>query len=115
LSFNEVFDLDKPKEERGFDVVMGNPPYVSAWEMEESDILSRRILPKIYSDNFQLKSHWDLYIPFILQATNIARNDGYFSYILPNPICREKYAVEIRRYILENSTIKQLLAAETYL
>lgn len=111
FEFYGVFDPEKPKEERGFDVVIGNPPYVSAWGMEESDALSRRILPNIYSNNFQLKSHWDLYVPFIVQATNIAKNNGYFSYILPNPICREKYATEIRRYILENSTIKQLLTA----
>jgi hypothetical protein len=28
FEFYEVFALDKPKEERGFDVVIGNPPYV---------------------------------------------------------------------------------------
>ena len=111
FEFFEVFDPEKPEEERGFDVIIGNPPYVSAWEMEKSDVLSRKILPKLYSDKFQLKSHWDLYIPFILQSTNIAKNEGYFSYILPNPICREKYATDIRKYILKNSTIKRLLTA----
>jgi len=27
FEFYEVFDLEKPKEERGFDIVIGNPPY----------------------------------------------------------------------------------------
>lgn len=28
FEFYEVFELDKPKEEIGFDVVIGNPPYL---------------------------------------------------------------------------------------
>lgn len=82
-----------------------------AWEMEKSNKITRDILPLFYSDKCELKSHWDLYIPFILQATNTAKSGGYFSYILPNPICREKYATEIRRHILENTKITHLLTA----
>jgi hypothetical protein len=111
FEFYGVFDTEKPEEERGFDVVIGNPPYVSAWEMEKSNKITRDILPLFYSDKCELKSHWDLYIPFILQATNTAKSGGYFSYILPNPICREKYATEIRRHILENTKITHLLTA----
>ena len=95
----------------GFDVIIGNPPYVSAWEMEKSNKTSREILPMLYSDKCGLKSHWDIYMPFILQATKIIKIGGYLSYVLPNPICREKYATEIRRYILENTTMTHLLTA----
>jgi signal recognition particle receptor subunit beta len=105
FEFPEVF-----LERGGFDVVVGNPPYVSAWAMEKSNKTSREILPVLYSDKCGLKSHWDIYVPFILQAINIAKIGGYFSYILPNPICREKYATEIRRYILKNTTVTHLLA-----
>ena len=109
--FHWGFEFYSVMESGGFDVVIGNPPYVNAWEMEKSDPLSRKILPILYSGKFKLKSHWDLYIPFILQSKNIAKNGGYFSYILPNPICREKYAIDIRRNILENNTIKKLLTS----
>jgi len=36
FEFNEVFDLDKPKEERGFDVVIGNPPYVKLHNIDKN-------------------------------------------------------------------------------
>ncbi len=109
--FHWGFEFSSVIDEWGYDVVIGNPPYVSALEMEKVDPLARKLLPKIYSDKFELKSHWDLYVPFILQSDEVVKDGGYFSYILPNPICREKYAINIRRYILENSKIKRLLTA----
>jgi len=106
MQFSDVF------EKGGFDVVIGNPPYVNAWEMEDGGKLVRTILPKLFNDKCQLKSHWDLYIPFIIQALEINVNCGYFSYILPNPVCREKYGIDIRKYILENTNIKAILTAD---
>ncbi|ABE53032.1 Eco57I restriction-modification methylase domain-containing protein [Methanococcoides burtonii] len=109
--FHWVMQFSNVFEKGGFDVVIGNPPYVNAWEMEEGSKLIRTILPKLFNDKCPLKSHWDLYIPFIIQALEINSKQGYFSYILPNPICREKYGIEVRKYILENTNIKNILTS----
>lgn len=49
-------------------------------------------------------------MPFILQAYQSCRKHGFFSFIIPNPFCREKYAIEVRKFLLSNSRINHLLS-----
>ncbi|HUV02587.1 MAG TPA: DNA methyltransferase [Desulfobacteria bacterium] len=59
FEFYGAFDLDKPKEERGFDVVIGNPPYVRPHKIDK---INKEILWK-YFTTFKAKS--DLYSCFM--------------------------------------------------
>jgi hypothetical protein len=52
FEFYEVFDFDKPKEERGFDVVIGNPPYISYYSRQAKPIESYII--HIYQNTYKL-------------------------------------------------------------
>jgi hypothetical protein len=49
FEFYEAFELDKPKEERGFDVVIGNPPYVRA-DTQDADYQRQRELMERIGD-----------------------------------------------------------------
>ncbi|MBK7216593.1 MAG: Eco57I restriction-modification methylase domain-containing protein [Candidatus Promineofilum sp.] len=113
LEFPEVFfdKYGRPKGDgAGFDAVIGNPPYVSAWSMTTHDREVRSVIEALAEDPRVLGAHWDLYIPFLLRAFNVCRSMSFFSFILPNPFSREKYAVEMRRFLLENSCITRLLS-----
>ena len=57
-----------------------------------------------------LGAHWDLYIPFLLRAYQLTKQRGRFSYIIPNPFSREKYATEIRGFLLRNTRIRHILS-----
>lgn len=112
LAFPEVFfdAYGRPKGEKaGFDAVVGNPPYVSAWSMTEANPNIRTTIQGLAMQNNLLGAHWDLYIPFFLRAYEFTRRSGLFSFIVPNPFCREKYATEVRRYLLENTYIKSIV------
>ena len=104
LYFAEVFH-----EKGGFDIVIANPPYLSAWTMEKQDPGARDKIAAVFDSYNVLTGHWDLYMAFVLQGHNLLRKSGVLSYILPNPVLREKYATALRRFLLEKMTMDSLL------
>ena len=97
----------------GFDMVIGNPPYISAWEMHENDESQRPIIKSNYDPNSTLlKGHWDLYIAFILHGLKIGKKKSSLTYIIPNPFLREKYAAPIREYLLQAADIRSITLFE---
>ncbi|ELY75414.1 Eco57I restriction-modification methylase domain-containing protein [Natrinema gari] len=112
LEYPEVFfdDDGEKRPDSGFDAVIGNPPWVNAWEMTDSEKgdLVREAIEALREDNEILKGHWDLYVPFILLSSEILRDDGFFSFIIPNAFCREKYAEEIRERYLSKYQLRSV-------
>jgi Eco57I restriction-modification methylase/TaqI-like C-terminal specificity domain len=110
LEFPEVFiDLSNAdwKENGGFDVVLGNPPYVSANELNKS--LSNYEKP-YWKNHFQSASGaYDLYILFLEQATKLTGKLGFSSMITPNKFLSAPYGQSVREYLKENIEINQLL------
>lgn len=104
LFFSEVF-----ASARGFDIVIANPPYVSAWDMLQDGAEGRRTLERRFARFKVLKGHWDLYVAFVLQGFDILNTRGVLTYVLPNPVLREKYARHLRRHVLDDTTLKSLL------
>lgn len=60
-------------EDRGFDVVLSNPPYVSAWRHHRTDPLGRQVLRNLPQFSDVAKGHWDLFIPFVALGVFVAR------------------------------------------
>ena len=100
-----MFGIDK-----GFNIVVANPPYISAWTMETRDPEERGRLVKEYVRFEVLKGHWDMYVAFVLQGYRLLCEGGTLSYILPNPILREKYASYLRKFLLDNMKICSVLS-----
>jgi len=105
FEFPEV--LNDAGEFVGFDVVIGNPPYISNWDLSESN---RNIV--IYLEEaFKpfLNGHWDLFGCFVMLGSSILKDDGYNSYILPTSFYKEKHSTELRRYFLNQIKIIELI------
>ena len=97
IDFARVF-----REKGGFDVVIGNPPYVSAPSQLADPGLAanREIIVK--SKRFTtLHSKWDLYIPFMELGLDLLHKNGYFSMIVPYPLTNQIYAKKLREYFTE--------------
>ncbi|MCD6433646.1 MAG: Eco57I restriction-modification methylase domain-containing protein, partial [Sulfurimonas sp.] len=93
LYFKEVMD------EGGFDVVIGNPPYVRQEKIKE-------LKSKKEIQNF--KSYCgtaDLYIYFFEKGYNLLKENGILSYITSNKYTRAKYGKDFRNFLLENTEI----------
>ncbi|HMT74193.1 MAG TPA: TaqI-like C-terminal specificity domain-containing protein [Chitinophagaceae bacterium] len=97
----------------GFDVVIGNPPYISAWEMHENDEKQREAIKNIVKNGSILTGHWDLYMAFILLSIEIGKPNSYNTYIIPNPFLREKYAASLRKHLLDEMELLNITLFET--
>lgn len=117
LEFPEVFiDLENAswKDNPGFDAVVGNPPYVSNWELTAYDKSLPENLEKIYPDI--ASGHWDLFILFTYRALSLTKTkSGYQSFIVPSSFATEKYGTNIRKFILDKCSLVELVDFEEHL
>jgi hypothetical protein len=114
---NSLVDTDEIAKEKSFnwdekfpfkfDIIIGNPPYVSNWQLSESDRDQVLYLSKKYSD--VALGHWDLYVMFIYKSLSLLKKGGYHSFILPSSFSMEKYGKSIRGIIINNYEIRSLV------
>ena len=97
--FSEVF------EQGGFDIVIGNPPYVFARDSSEKGITPE--MKKIFYNSFNLaKYQVNLYHLFVEQGVNLLASKGIFSYIIPNNWLTINTNKELRKFVLEKSYVQ---------
>ena len=83
----------------GFDVIIGNPPYISAVEGSRSGRGMRRALKKKFP---QLKGSFDIYAAFLLDGIRRLNGKGVFCWIVPNKLMVSQYAVPVLEYLKGN-------------
>lgn len=89
----------------GFDIVIGNPPYVFARNSEEKGM--RQEDKEIYYKKFTLaKYQINLYHLFVEQGVNLLNSKGAFAYIIPNNWMTINTNKDFRKYVLGKSSIK---------
>ena len=81
----------------GFDVVVGNPPYVNARTM---DTVDRKYLNNTYSE---LQGSYDLYVAFLLKAHRLLKQNGRYGWIIPNKLLIADYAKKVLQELEEKS------------
>ena len=91
IYFSEVFH-----EKGGFDVVIGNPPYVSAVEHSKENEKERDLYRKKYK---LLCGAYDLYTVFLLKGVEISNNNGIYSWIIPNKFLVSNYSEKTLEYL----------------
>jgi len=87
----------------GFDVVIGNPPYV---EFKQLDKSIKNALEKFY---FSTKGKYDLFIPFIEKSINLINKTGVSSFIVPSMFSKRDFGKNIRSYISSNVFISEIV------
>ncbi len=105
IMFTEVFDNGS----EGFDIVIGNPPYISAPAQIANPILAKQREDIIESKKFgSLYQKWDLYIPFIEHGIQLACNGGIITMIVPYPVTNQTYGKKLREQIISNYELFEL-------
>ncbi len=92
LEFPEAFQ----GEGRGFDVVIGNPPYVR----QELLGIDKYYLEKEYKSYHSIA---DLYVYFIERGVSLLKAGGIFSYIVANKWMRANYGESLRAWMREQN------------
>jgi len=96
LKYNWKEENKKIKKSGGFDIVLGNPPYVCSRNMDEST--------KIAMKNWSTCStgHPDLYIPFFQIGYELLKPNGILGYITVNTFIKSLNGRAIREYFHKN-------------
>ena len=84
-------------EKGGFDVVIGNPPYVRADSPGNS--LDFRNYMTSCGKWETLAGKWDLYIPFLELSTKLSKSDALCSFIIPDAYCHAEYGRQSLSYM----------------
>lgn len=92
----------------GFDVVIGNPPYIPAENISEEH---KKYLEKNYDSAF---GRLNIFPIFFEKALLLLKKNGYTGYITPYTILKNQYYIEARRIILNNTFIKVLVDFKNY-
>ena len=87
----------------GFDVVIGNPPYVRSRGLFD-DNEKEYFIKKFITTSYQL----DLYKMFIEKACKIINEDGYISFITPSVFLTNDFDKPLRKYILDNFNLNTI-------
>ena len=96
-----------PKE--GFDIVIGNPPYISAPTQITSPELNEQRQHIVASKKFKsLNEKWDLYVPFMELGLQLLCTKGVFSMIVPYPLTNQKYGKKLRKMITEEYRLLEI-------
>ncbi|OXT15214.1 restriction endonuclease [Bacillus sp. OG2] len=99
FEFPEV--LDENGNFVGFDIVIGNPPYIYR-NMDNSKALKDFYKANYYND----KGNYDLYKYFIERAIHLLAPNGYNCFITNSSFLLPDSFEKTRKYILDNSSIK---------
>ncbi len=82
----------------GFDVVIGNPPYVQVYDTS---------IKNEYVNKFNsFKRNFDLYSAFYEQAINLIKENGKLGFITPNTFIKGEYFIELREYLNQYQIIE---------
>jgi hypothetical protein len=101
FEFPEVLNDDG--EFVGFDVVIGNPPYLRV--RDESEQVRR-----YYFDNYSVsENQLDLYHLFIGRSFAIANKESVHSLIVPNAFLANQNNIRLRKFILDNFSIDRII------
>jgi len=96
IYFSEVFH-----EKEGFDVVIGNPPYIEFKKVDQQT-------KKLYAQFETAKGKYDVYLLFIEISFRILRDIGFFCFINPNTFMKKDYGEAARKFILRNFQIEKI-------
>lgn len=93
--------LNMPFEENSFDVVIGNPPYVRQEAIKE-------LKPALQEKYETYTGTADLYVYFYELGIKMLKPNGLKGFICSNKFFRAKYGENLRKYILENTSIEEI-------
>ena len=101
FEFPEV--LDNNGDFLGFDLTIGNPPYIKARDAEKPAI--RKLIEETFPSATKM---WDIYIPFIEQGLRVLKQSGKLTYIIPDTIGLADYTKKIVEIIEQNHQLIQI-------
>ena len=90
-------------KEGGFDIIIGNPPYVRIQNLKDSEI-------EYFNDNFKSAfKNYDIYVLFVEKSLKLLRPNGDLGFIIPSKFVNSDYGLGLRNLISETKTLRKFV------
>lgn len=100
----EFFNASKMFNQDGFDLIIGNPPYI---KLEKIRVLSRTLYKPLNYKTYEGRG--DIYTLFYEMGVNNLSEDGHLCFITSNKWMRAGYGRSLRQFLNENVKAKLLI------
>lgn len=100
FEFSEV--LDEGGNFKGFDLIIGNPPYIRQEDIKE-------LKPNLAKNYKVYKGTSDIYTYFYELGFNVLKQNGVLSSITSNKYTRAGYGEALREFLLKNTTLLEYI------
>ena len=107
-AFNWQNEFPKIFQKGGFDVVIGNPPYVSNKDMHRHGMQNQITF---WNETFESakSGNYDIFIPFIEQGMRLVKQNHSLSFIIPNKFLSAKYSKSLLNLVSQNYTFNEVI------
>lgn len=105
FEFPEILDDDG--NFKGFDLIIGNPPYIK--ENDNKDLFTNTKKLRIYQGKM------DIWYHFVGRGFDILKNNGYLAFIATNNWVTNSGAKKLRNIVLEESQILSLVDFSSFM
>jgi adenine-specific DNA-methyltransferase len=102
--------LSQAQNEKGFDAVVGNPPFIRYQYLpNEQQLLAEKIFTQL---KLPFTKHTNAWVPFVLASIKLLRPGGRIAMVIPSEILHIPHAQSLRRYLAEQCSRILLLDPE---
>ena len=100
--FKDIFDNG------GFDIVIGNPPYINVENLDE------KTKDYLFTNYSTCQGRTDIYIGFIEKSISLMNCKGVTSFIIPYSYTNQNYGELSRRMLTEKYSIEEIVDTSNY-
>ena len=93
--------------DKKFDVIVGNPPYMSTEHIQQLLPAEKALYEKHY---ISAHKQYDKYFLFIERSLNLLKENGLFGYIIPSKFAKVGAGVKLRKFLSENKVINNIIS-----
>jgi hypothetical protein len=102
MDLSELGEIDS-----GFDIVIGNPPYVRIQTLKQQDPHQVAFFKEHYES--ARKGNYDLYVVFVERGLQLLRSGGTLAYILPHKFFNAQYGAPLRGLLAKGRHLKHVV------
>lgn len=106
-AFRWIDEFPRIFEHGGFDIVIGNPPYIRIQTLKSNSAKQVEWLNTQYESAGH--GNYDIYVLFVEQGLKILKEDGALGYILPHKFFNAKYGTGLRTLIAERKNLSKVI------
>jgi len=107
FSSETSFPAAAGKGNKGFDIVIGNPPYIRIQTLKKKDPELVDFFKGHYAS--AAKGNYDIYVVFVEAGLELLKSDGHLAYICPHKFFNAQYGEPLRRLIAGGNHLRHVV------